>query len=121
MRIVVDMNLSPEWIAAFRSISVAAVHWSTIGAPAADDSEILRYTRDAGAVLLTHDLDFPRLLALARSDGPSVILLRAQNIDPAQWLDTIADVLRDHAGALSAGAIISIDEMRARVRILPLH
>jgi predicted nuclease of predicted toxin-antitoxin system len=115
------MNLSPQWVGAFRSINVAAVHWSTIGEPTADDSEILVYTRNAGAVLLTHDLDFPRLLALTRLDGPSVILLRAQNIDPAHWLDTIADVLRDHAAALSAGAIVSVDEMRARVRILPLR
>ena len=70
---------------------------------------------------MTHDLDFPRMLALARLTGPSVILLRAQDVHPAQWLETIAAVFRDHAAALNAGAIVSVDETRSRVRILPLH
>ena len=121
MKIVLDMNLSPEWAGAFQSLSVDAVHWSTVGSPRADDSEILEYTLAASAVLMTHDLDFPRLLALTRATGPSVILLRAQNVDPAQWLPTIADLLRDHEAALNAGAIVSIDETRSRVRILPLR
>ncbi len=121
VRIVIDMNLSPEWVGAFQTVNVDAVHWSAVGSPKADDSEILDYARAAGAVLLTHDLDFPRLLASARANGPSVILLRAQNVDPSQWLATITDVLRDHAAALSAGAIVSVDETRSRVRILPLH
>jgi predicted nuclease of predicted toxin-antitoxin system len=114
------MNLSPEWVAALRAVNVDALHWAAAGSPRADDAEILDFARAAGAVLMTHDLDFPRLLALARAKGPSVILLRAQNIEPAQWLGAIVEVLKDHAAALTAGAIISVDEARARVRILPL-
>jgi predicted nuclease of predicted toxin-antitoxin system len=120
VKLIIDMNLSPEWAGAFQSANVDAAHWSMIGPANADDAEILRYARAIDAVVITHDLDFPRLLALTRAHGPSVILLRAQNVDPAEWLDTLTAVLHDYRGALEAGAIVTVDETRSRVRILPL-
>jgi predicted nuclease of predicted toxin-antitoxin system len=58
MRVLVDVNLSPAWVAAFASHGIEAVHWTTIGDPRAPDEAIMQYGREHGYVVFTHDLDF---------------------------------------------------------------
>ena len=41
LQIVVDMNLSVEWVAELAASGWPTVHWSTVGEPHADDSEIV--------------------------------------------------------------------------------
>lgn len=82
MRVLVDMNLTPRWAPALASAGHEAAHWSKIGVPGAPDFEICEYARDQGYVLLTNDLDFPRILAHTRAGKPSVILLRGEPLVP---------------------------------------
>jgi hypothetical protein len=43
------------------------------------------------------------------------------NLSP-EWIGaTIVTALREHAGALESGALLSVDGWRSRVRILPLN
>lgn len=37
MKIIIDMNLSPEWVSVLESAGYEAVHWSTVGQPQATD------------------------------------------------------------------------------------
>jgi predicted nuclease of predicted toxin-antitoxin system len=39
VKLIVDMNLSPSWIERLAGHGFDAVHWSTIGAATAPDSE----------------------------------------------------------------------------------
>jgi predicted nuclease of predicted toxin-antitoxin system len=41
MKILVDMNLSPEWVGFFAAHGIEAVHRSKKGNPRARDSEIM--------------------------------------------------------------------------------
>jgi predicted nuclease of predicted toxin-antitoxin system len=43
MKIVIDMNLSPEWVAGFETAGYEAVHWSTVGDIKAKDSTIMAW------------------------------------------------------------------------------
>ena len=76
MKILLDMNLSPEWVSFLEQAGFACVHWSTVGDPRAPDWELLAWARERGYVLFTHDLDFGALLAATRDRGPSVIQVR---------------------------------------------
>lgn len=76
MKVLVDMNLSPEWIPLLRENGFDALHWSAIGHPTAADDEVLQWARENQAVAFTHDLDFGVLLADTESTGPSVIQVR---------------------------------------------
>src|SRR4051812_7916804 len=58
MKIVVDMNLSPQWCGPLSVQGHEAVHWSTVGDPRAPDREVLEWARLHGFVVFTHDLDF---------------------------------------------------------------
>ncbi len=120
MKIVIDMNLSPAWVPVLSQAGHEAVHWSAIGETIAADREILAWARDHGHLLFTHDLDFGAILAATRMNSPSVVQLRAQDITPEHAQGLLLDVLDRFAGSLSRGALISVDESSARVRMLPI-
>jgi predicted nuclease of predicted toxin-antitoxin system len=73
-----------------------------------------------GRVIITHDLDLTTLLALTGANGPSVVQLRTQDILPDTASDLLLQVLREFREQLNAGAIVTVEEDRRRVRILPL-
>ncbi len=121
MKILIDMNLSPDWVAAFVAENIKSVHWSRVGDPRAEDTEIMEYARANDYIVFTHDLDFGTILALTQAENPSVVQVRAQNILPSHLANTVVSVLRENEALLKQGALIVVDEGRARVRILPLQ
>lgn len=121
MKILIDMNLSPNCIEAYTAENIESVHWSTVGDPRAEDTEIMEYARADDYVVFTHDLDFGTILALTQAESPSVMQVRAQNILPSHLANTVVAVLRSNQESLEQGALIVVDEGRARVRILPLQ
>lgn len=121
MRILIDMNLSPDWIEAFAAQGIESAHWSGIGDPHAKDKEIMDFARNNDYVVFTHDLDFGAILALTRSESPSVVQVRTQDTFPGHLAKMLISVLRENESAIERGALITVDESRARVRILPLQ
>jgi predicted nuclease of predicted toxin-antitoxin system len=118
--ILVDMNLSPEWVPLLSRNGWAAVHWSTVGDPTAADQVLMAWAVDNNHVVFTHDLDFGTMLALSHAGGPSVIQVRGQDVLPDHLGPMVIAALRQHAADLAAGALIVVDERKCRVRILPL-
>lgn len=97
-----------------------AVHWSAVGEGSAVDPVVLGWARDKGYFVFTNDLDFGAILAATRAAGPSVIQVRTQDVTPDHLDGIVVAALRQHQEMLERGAIITIDESRLRVRILPL-
>lgn len=71
MKVLVDMNLSPEWTHVFVANGWEAIHWSKIGDPRATDHAIMEWAQSNGYVVFTHDLDSGALLTAAEARGPS--------------------------------------------------
>ena len=115
------MNLSPRWVGFLTDHGFEAVHWASMGNPSAPDAALLNWARDNGHVVLTHDLDFSSLIALAGLTGPSVLHLRSQRILPDQIGAIVVGVLRAQESSLTTGAIVTIDDTTARVRVLPIR
>ncbi len=120
MKILVDVNLSPEWVPVLIAQGWEAIHWSRIGNPGAPDREILTWAKSNDHILLTHDLDFGAILAATGGKSPSVIQLRMQDINPQHIETPVIQAIHQFRQYLQEGALISIDEKRPRVRILPL-
>ena len=57
-RLLVDMNLSTEWIPLLKAAGHDAVHWSDVGDPRAHDNELMVWAQARGYAVFTHDLDF---------------------------------------------------------------
>ena len=81
----------------------------------------MKWARENGHMVLTHDLDFGAILAATNADAPSVIQLRFQDLSPSRAIKVILKVLAEYRRELEQGALISVEEDKARVRILPLR
>ena len=121
MKILIDMNLSPKWTAALQSHGIEALYWADIGAESTTDDEIVEYARAHDYTILTHDLDFSAILAVSRTNRPSVIQLRAGVNSAESAVPLVISTLREWAAEIEAGAILTIDLNKARVRILLLR
>lgn len=71
-------------------------------------------------IVFTHDLDFGTLLAATQADSPSVIQVRTQDILPANLASLVIGALKQFEAQLESGALVTIDPVRSRVRILPI-
>lgn len=71
-------------------------------------------------VVFTHDLDFGAILAATSAEGPSVFQVRTQDVSPAHLEPVVVAALCEHTTALEEGALVTVDEARSRVRILPI-
>lgn len=120
MKILIDMNLSPEWVQEFKLHKIEAVHWSTIGKFDAPDSIIMDWARKNQHIVFTHDLDFGTALALTKAEKPSVIQVRTQNVTALHLSKMLIPTLGHYSDLLEKGAILVIDEDKQRIRILPL-
>jgi len=120
INILVDMNLSPDWIALLQQHGYDAIHWSAVGDLRAADATIMQWARDNRHIVFTHDLDFGTALALTHEQGPSVIQLRAQDVLPDRTGKVIIAAIQRHLPDLASGALLVVDESRARVRLLPI-
>ena len=120
MKILIDMNLSPDWVGVLQGQGWEAIHWSAIGDPRAPDQVIFHYAADHGYVVFTHDLDFDTILATSGAKTPSVVQLRVRDVITKALQATAITLFHSLQDAIEAGALIVLDETRTRVRILPL-
>ena len=119
LQIIIDMNLSPDWVPFLTAHGWKAEHWSAIGDPRATDSEIMAWSTINKRVVFTHDLDFGTLLALTHASGPSVIQVRTQDPFPDRLGPVVLAALQQHEPDLAEGALVVVDEANCRVRVLP--
>ena len=120
MKILIDMNLTPEWVEFFAARRIESVHWSEVGDPKALDPEIMAFAREQRFVVFTHDLDFGSILAVTHARGPSVIQARVEDPVPAVIGVTVVAAVVENASYLERGVLLTIDPDKLRIRILPI-
>ena len=121
MKLLIDMNLSPQWVDIFASSGIEAVHWSAIGDTDSPDSEIMEYAQKHDYTVFTHDLDFGSILAITSSGKPSVIQLRMGVVIPDNIAHIAVSALKNLSDDIDKGALITIDQRKTRVSLLPLR
>ena len=123
MKILIDMNLSPLWVDWFEKRSIKAIHWQGIGEVDAPDTVLFEYACQNGFIVFTHDLDFGTLLAHSGASSPSLLQLRTQDVSPGGLGPKLGAVLQQEEAVslLERGALVTVDEKRHRMRILPLE
>ena len=53
---MIDMHLSPDWVAELAKHGWSSTHWTAVGDPRATDREIMDWARSNGFVVFTRDL-----------------------------------------------------------------
>ena len=120
LKLLIDMNLSKEWIPLLEQEGHSAIHWIDIGDCRTDDIEIMAWARDHGFIVFTHDLDFGHLLALTQASGPSVFQIRGKLVLPEYMGQLVVESLSKYEAELADGALVVVDARKSRVRVLPI-
>ena len=120
MRFIVDMNMSAKWVQALADAGHDARHWSSIGDGTAVDADIVAFARNEDAVVFTRDLDFSAIVAVTHLAKPSVVHLRDKDTFDTALVSRVLMTLTAFETQLLAGAILSMDGHRVRIRLLPI-
>ena len=120
MKFLIDMPLSPELAVWLSQNGHDALHVSDLGMARAQDVEILERAWREKRVVISADLDYPRLLALSQSEGPGLILLRGGNFSEQQTRDRLEQCLNLIPHEDLPNSIIVIEHERIRQRRLPI-
>ena len=86
----------------------------------APDAEIIDRAKHDDSTIITADLDYPRLLALAQASEPSLVLFRDGNWSEADIVRRMKDVLDALPESEITTSIIVVDSTSIRRRRLPI-
>lgn len=121
MKFLIDNALSPALATLLQQAGRDAVHVRTLGLHHADDPVVFDRAAAEGRIIVSADTDFGTLLATRTASHPSVIQFRGRGSRlPDALAQTIISNLPQIADALEAGAIVTFEPSRIRVRTLPI-
>ena len=120
MKFLIDMPLSPNLARWLRTRGYDAVHASVIGLHRASDATILARASMEKRTVMTADLDYPRLLAVARASTPSVILFRGGNWSDSEIIERMSTILAGTSAVDIEQSILVVERDRLRRRRLPI-
>jgi predicted nuclease of predicted toxin-antitoxin system len=120
MRFLADMGISQGVVTWLQAQGHDAIHLRDEGLHRLENGEIFIKAFRESRIILTWDLDFAEILALSGRHTVSAVIFRLVNTRTPHVIERLARVLRESAQDLEEGAIISVEEGRHRVRLLPL-
>jgi len=115
------MPLSPEVAVWLLQQGHDAIHAFQAGLDDSSDEAILEYARNEQRVVVTADLDYPRLLALMKAERPGLILFRGGNYREQEAIGRLTRAFEMIPIEELPTSIIVIEKGRIRRRHLPLE
>ena len=120
MKALIDMTVSASLLPVLEARGHEGVHASNLGLDRALDEDLLALARREGRVVITADLDFPRMLALSAAEGPGLILFRGGTYSDSEMRGLLERVLEAVEPEVSERSVCVVDKQRVRVTRLPL-
>ncbi len=120
MRFLLDMGLGRRTSEFLRACGHDAIHLRDEGLQRLSDADIVTKAIAEQRIILTHDLDFGRIVALSRRQWPSVITFRLTDMRAEEVNRRLEDTLKRFEPLLERGALISVTDDAVRVRRLPI-
>ena len=120
MKFLLDMGVDVRVATWLREHAHEPLHFRDQGLQRLPNGEIFTKAFSESRTILTFDLDFGEIAALARGRRASVVVFRLHNTRTAHVIERLAAVLADCAGILEKGAVIVVEETRHRIRLLPV-
>jgi len=120
MKFLLDVGISPRLGKLLEADGHACRYVPHFYSNTIPDIEILRIARHSGEVIITHDLDFEKMLAFSAKNTPSVILFRIHHISSLAFYAKLNNLWDTISSSLEQGAFVVIEEHSVRIRALPI-
>ena len=120
IRFLLDMGIAQSTGAFLRSQGHDVVHLSEQGLERLLDDKIVAKAQEEERAIVTHDLDFGRIVALSGRSVPTVLTLRLSDMRPKGVNAALEVVLREALPSLERGALVAITDTGIRIRELPV-
>jgi len=120
LKFLIDMPVTPDAGPHLRAAGHDAIHAVDLGLARSSDNELLTVARREERVIITADLDYPRLIALEQADRPGVILFRGGAYSDREMLALLDRVLARASTLDLEHSIVVVDRKRIRRRALPI-
>lgn len=114
------MPVSEGLISVLEAHGHEGVHARQLGLDRAPDEDLLELARLEQRIVITADLDFPRMLALSAVDGPGLILFRGGTYSDEEMQGLLERVLEAVDPEVLESSICVVDRQRVRITRLPL-
>lgn len=119
MRFLEDMGLAQSTVAVLSQMGHDAIHLTPSGLQRLTDSKNVEKSLQEKRIILTHDLNFGRIVALSQHRLPSVVTFRLADMRPVRVNTRLLEVLEHISDDLEAGALVTVFEGNFRVHRLP--
>jgi predicted nuclease of predicted toxin-antitoxin system len=119
-RFLLDMGIAQSTGRYLTSQGHDVVHLSEQGLERLPDDRVVAKAKDEERIIVTHDLDFGRIVALSGRSVPSIVTLRLADMTPKHVNSALEIVLRDAILSLERGALVTITDSGIRIRELPI-
>jgi predicted nuclease of predicted toxin-antitoxin system len=120
MRFLCDMGISRKVAAWLRRQGHESSHLGDEGLARLPNGRIFAKAITENRVVLTCDLDFGEIAAMAERPLTSVVIFRLQNTRADHVIERLSAVLEKIGPDLEHGVIVTVEETRFRIRQLPL-
>lgn len=121
MKFILNENITPQIKNYFSKCGLQCLDIYETGLNGRTDEEVIEFTITNELVILTHDLDYGRIISLSGKQFSSVITLRHKKISLEIIQNSLEQLLPSYSDHLSPGALLSVDEESVRVRKLPFQ
>ena len=120
VRVVLDQGVPRDAAALLRERGHECTHVGEIGMSKASDRDILAWSLEQKATVVTLDADFHAILAVSRAVGPSVIRMRRQGLDALAVVELVENVLADFEFDLTRGSLVTVKVNKTTCHKLPI-
>lgn len=121
MRLLLDMGVPSRVAKALRTDGHDVHHLDELGLNELPDASIFSLAVAERRTIATFDLDFSEIAAFATGPTASVLSLRLDDQSTPNVLRRLRAAIEACSDALNAGAIVTVEQTRFRVRCYPIR
>jgi len=121
VKFFIDMPLSPGLASWLAQRGHDAIHATESGLQRAPDDQVIEHARSESRIIVTADLDYPRLLAKAGAGSPGLVLFRGGDFSEAECVSRLSQALESIPEEDLARSVVVIERHRIRRRPLPIR
>ncbi len=120
MRLVLDQGVPRDAATRLRALGYECIHLGEIGMSKAADEDILAFSLEKNAIVVTLDADLHTILARSGATGPSVIRLRLQGLGARAVVELVQSVLTGFQADLTRGCLVTVKARKTTCHRLPV-